>query len=51
MYDDHVYVKPPPSRLRIINDEHFVTLFRNKTEEEMHSGANVSKVEHTSNTA
>lgn len=51
MYDDHVFIKPPPSRLRIINDEHFSTIFRNKTEEEMHSGGNVSKVENTSNTA
>lgn len=52
MYDDHVYIKPPPTRLRIINDEHFSALFRTKTEEEMmHSGGNVSKIENTSNTA
>ena len=39
MYDDHVYLKPPPSRTRIMNQEHFVDLFRAKTEDEQANGA------------
>ena len=39
MYDDHVYLKPPPSRTRIMNQEHFVDLFRAKTEDEQAGAA------------
>ena len=35
MYDDHVFLKPPPSRTRIINNDHFEELFRTKSEDEM----------------
>ncbi len=46
MYDDHVYAKPPPGRQRVINDEHFNAIFRNKTEEELQGASTVeSKVD------
>ena len=35
MYDDHVYLKPPPSRTRIISSDHFEELFRTKSEDEL----------------
>ena len=35
MFDDFVYHKPPPSRVRVANSDHFEQLFRNKTEDEM----------------
>jgi len=33
MFDDHVYLKPHPSRQRILNQDHFVSLFRMKEED------------------
>lgn len=33
MYDNHVYEKPPPTRTRIINQEHFDRLFMSKEDE------------------
>lgn len=44
MFDDHVYIKPPPTRKRIINQEHFYSLFRAKSDEDMvHSAGAISK--------
>ena len=45
IYDDHVYAKPPPGRQRIINDDHFNAIFRNKTEEDMQGSSSVSKAD------
>ena len=33
-FDDHIYLKLPPGRVRIKTDEHFFELFRTKREEE-----------------
>ena len=35
MYDDHVYLKPPPGRTRIISAEHFEELFTKKDDDEV----------------
>lgn len=44
MYDDHVYLKPPPGRTRIINAEHFEELFTKKDEDEAaQSQSNLNK--------
>ena len=44
MFDDHVYNKPPPSRTRVVSQEHFESFFRSKPEEEMmNSDGTISK--------
>ena len=50
MYDDHVYLKPPPGRTRIINAEHFDMLFTKKNEDELQqSQSNLTKGDQQSN--
>jgi len=40
-FDDHVCLKQPPTRTRVINEDHFSELFRTKNEEDHQSQANM----------